>query len=142
MIRTLQCIDHKNIPIVTATTALKRGAVVNKSFDNKVAGATAAGFGFVDISANYNGINAVAAPADDAFENIPQGALCLYIPVHSGERYATSEVVATGLSNGDKLTFGSSGNVGKLVEGESGEFMYCGAYDDPTGITMYIVEKL
>lgn len=145
MIRTLQCIDHKNIPVVTASADLKRGAIVTKTVDNKVDNASAAGFGFVDITPNYDGINAVVIPSDGDFENIESGALCLYIPVHSGERYATSEVVASGLTKGDMLTFGASDNVGKLVEvesGKTGEFVYGGAYDDPTGIKMYIVEKL
>lgn len=138
MIRTLQAITHKNIPVVTAAANLKRGAIVNKTVDNKVNNATVAGFGFVDITPNYDGINAVVMPADEDFENIKNGALCLYIPVHSGERYATSEC-AEGLTVGDKLGVGDNG---KFAKNESGEFVYGGIYDDPTGIKMYIVEKL
>lgn len=138
MIRTLQCIDHKNIPVVTASADLKRGAIVTKTADNKVANASAAGFGFVDITPNYDGINAVIIPSDGAFEDIKSGALCLYIPVHSGERYATSEC-AEGLAVGDKIGMGENG---KFAASESGEFVYGGIYDDPTGIKMYIVEKL
>lgn len=139
MIRTLQAITHKNIPVVTAAADLKRGAIVNKTVDNKVDNASAAGFGFVDITPNYDGINAVIMPADEDFEDIEKDALCLYIPVHSGERYATSECADEGLSVGDKIGVGENG---KFAKDEDGEFVYGGIYDDPTGIKMYIVEKL
>lgn len=141
MIRALQVIDHKNISVVTAAAELKRGSLVTKNGENKVnkTAANATSFGFVDVSANYDGVNAIVNPTDDSFETIKSGALCLYIPVHSGERYATSEC-ASGLTVGDKLATDANGKFAKAST--DGAFMYCGTYDDPTGIAMYIVEKL
>lgn len=143
MLRYLQVLKDKPIQILEAGSALTRGGCVAKDYaTGKVGAATAAGgFFLVDNAPNYDGINAVIAPTDADFENIASGALCLFTPTFVGERYATTELTLGSLAVGDALK--ASG--GKFVAGASGdscEWVYGGPYADPTGLTMYIVERV
>lgn len=139
MLRFLQVTEGKQIQIVKAGAALKRGAPVTKSVAaDTVAAATGDAVFLVDNAPNYNGINAAIIPDDAAFEDIASGALCLAVPVYVGERYATTELTIGSLSKGDKITASS----GKFVADADGKWAYGGTYSDPTGLTMYIVERI
>ena len=143
MLRYLQVLKDKPIQILETSAALTRGACVAKDYaTGKVAGATATGgFFLVDNAMNFDGINAVIAPSEGDFESIASGALCLMVPTFVGERYATSELTVGSLEVGDAL----KASAGKFVAGAQNdvcEWVYGGTYADPTGITMYIVERV
>ena len=114
----------KPITQVVLEAAAKRGAPIED------------GAYFIDVPKNYDGVNAVIEPLDSAFEDIAAGARVNRIPTRVGERYATTELTVTGLSVGDTLVVSS----GKFVKG-SGDWIYGGVYNNPYGLTMYIVEK-
>lgn len=143
MLRYLQVQKDKPIQILEAGAALKRGGCVVKDYtDDTVDPATAdSGFFLVDNAANYDGINAVIAPTDADFENIASGALCLVVPTYVGERYATTELTIGSLSKGDAL-IASGGKFVAGVQSDVCDWVYGGTYADPTGLTMYIVERV
>ena len=139
MIRNLQINMAKPISIVNAGEALTRGMAV--SYDpatHTVSAATAAsGFGVLDVAPNYDGINAVFTPSDGAFENIAKGDLCFYISFYAGERIATNQIEASGLVAGDKL----QATAGKFAKATGdAEWIYVGAYSDPTFDDMHIIQ--
>lgn len=139
MLRFLEVTEGKQIQIVKAGAALKRGAPVAKSVANdNVTAATGDPLFLVDNAPNYDGVNAAIIPDDAAFEDIASGTLCLAVPAYVGERYATTELTVGSLSKGDTLT----ASAGKFVAGENGKWAYGGTYSDPTGLTMYIVERI
>jgi hypothetical protein len=143
MIRFYQVNTAKNIPIVTAGEALKRGAPVTIDYsDNTVDKATTTGECFlVDISANYDGINAMVTPTDGSFEDIASGATCLAVPTLLSESFGTTELTVGTLAKGDPLKAVS----GKFVAGVAGDtcvYRYGGTVSDPTGLTMYEVKRV
>lgn len=141
MLRFLQVNEIKPIKLMKAGADLKRGAVVADDFaTDVVTAATGAGDYLVDVPKNYDGINALITPKEKDFEDIKTDALVQRIPTHLGERYATTEVTAAGLAVGDPL----AATAGKFVKATSGtyQWVYCGPYADPTGLAMYIVERV
>ena len=118
----------KPITQVVLEAAAKRGAPIE------------GGAYFIDVPKNYDGVNAVIEPLDSAFEDIAAGARVNRIPTRVGERYATTELTVTGLSAGNALAVSS----GKFVKASSGssDWIYGGVYNNPYGLTMYIVEKV
>lgn len=143
MLRYLEVLKNKPIQILKAGAALTRGGCVVKDYtDGTVDPATAdAGFCLIDNAPNYDGINAVIAPTDADFESIASGALCLLVPTFVGERYATTELTPTSLSVGDAL-IASAGKFVKGAQNDVCDWVYGGTYADPTGLTMYIVERV
>ena len=143
MIRFLQVDENKNIQILKAGEALTRGAAVTKNYATDAVGKATAtgGIYLVDVAPNYDGINSVIAPTDGSFESIASGALVLFVPTYEGERYATTELTVGALVQGGYLKAAS----GKFVAGVTNdvcEWVYGGTYSDPTGKTMYIVERV
>ena len=150
MLRYLQVLKDKPIQIVPAGKDLTRGGCVVKDIANNevlIAGSLSGntpntGFFLVDNAPNYNGINAIIAPTDADFENIVEGDLCLLVPTFVGERYATTEVDdARSLSVGDAL-IAVDGMFSAASGGVAYEWVYGGTYSDPTGLNMYIVERV
>lgn len=142
MLRFLQVNHSKNIPIMKAGAALTRGAVVTLDYtDDTVDAATDVAPEFlVDAVINFDGLNAAYAN-DASYEAIASGAKCLAVPCYVGERYATTELTIGSLSVGD----GIKGSAGKFVAAATNDVVcwrYGGTYADPTGKTMYIVEKV
>lgn len=140
MIRFLSVTEDKNLPIRKASAEMKRGAaIVVNHVDDTVAPASAeTGIFLVDVAPNYDGINAVITPNDSAFEKIEAGQNVISIPVYVGERFATTEC-ADGLSMGAGL----KAEAGEFVAADGAyEFVFKGEYSDPTGLKMYIVEKV
>lgn len=138
MIRNLVVTTNKHIREVKADVNMKRGAAaeINYATDEAVLASSDDCF-LVDVSKNYNGVNAVVDPSDADFEDIKAGSIVLLIPVFPGERYATTEV-----TNGASLEIGASltATSGKFVAGE-GKWAFMGKYSDPTGLDMYIIER-
>ena len=58
---------------------------------------------FADKEIEYNGINAVIEPVEKDNDTIAVGAMYLKEPTMLGERYATTELTATGLTVGDMV---------------------------------------
>ena len=115
----------KPITQVVLEAAAKRGAPIE------------GGAYFIDVPKNYDGVNAVIEPLDKDFEDIAAGARVNRIPTRVGERYATTELTVGTLKVGDSLTVTN----GKFVAG-NGDWIYGGVYNNPYGLTMYIVEKV
>ena len=147
MLRYLQVLKDKPIQILPALEDLTRGAPVGKDYVD--GGVFLAGNDesilatyLVDNAPNYDGINAVIAPTDADFEEIKENALCLLVTTFEGERYATTEVVVgRELNVGDPLTVAN----GKFVAAGNGStyaWVYGGTYADPTGLPMYIIERV
>ena len=134
MIRFLQVNVAKNLPNVKAKTELKNGAAVAYNpASNEVENATGKCLYLVKAAEVYNGYNAVRMPSDGEFETIPTGGICHMVPVYVGERYATTEVTADGLTAGARI----AASAGKFVASGEGEWQYVGEYADPTGLKMY-----
>ncbi len=140
MLRIVEGHTNKALSVMyTASAAMKRGAFVTPNEDDMtVAPATGATQYLVDVSPNYDGINAVIEPTDGAFEDIEEGQRVILVPVLIGEKYATSEVTKGSLTAGDRIAATS----GKAAADEDGDWMYCGEYSDPTGIAMYTVKRV
>lgn len=130
MYRALQVNVAKNVEIVTAGEDLTRGmAVVYDPATKSVAKTGAGDLCLLDVTPKYEGVNAVIAPNDSAWEEVKAGELVLKITLYTGEHYATNQIDAEGLTAGDKLV----AQDGKLVKGEVGaKFAYVGTYADPT----------
>ena len=140
MIRDLQANTSKPVQIVVATADVTRGApVVYDAATNKIVAATADGFGFVDISPNYDGINAYRTPTDADFEEIKAGDLCLYKSYCHGERIATNQITMASVTAGTKLTV-TGGKLAKASTG--GDWVYVGPYTDPDFDDMHIIQHL
>lgn len=139
MIRSLQVNVAKPFSIVTAGAALTRGmAVTYDAATNSVSPATAsAGFGIVDVSPNYDGINASVTPSDASFEDIKKEALCFYVSYCHGERIATNQITGS-LSAGASVV----AKDGKFAAGEGGEWIYVGVYSDPDFSDMHILQHV
>ena len=140
MLRIVEGHTNKALSVMyTASAALKRGAFVTPNeADMTVGPATGATQYLVDVSPNYDGINAAIEPTDGAFEDIKEGDRVILVPVLIGEKYATSEVTKGSLNAGDKI----AATAGKAAANASGDWVYCGEYSDPTGIPMYVVKRV
>lgn len=142
MYRGIEVNTAKNIDIVKAgSAALTRGAPVVKDYtDDTLDAATTTGLVFlVDVSKNYDGMNAIVSPQDKDFETIAAGATCLAVPTYVGEKFATTELTIGSLTKGDYLK-ASSGKFVAAATNDVCNYVYGGTYSDPTGLTMYVVE--
>lgn len=142
MLRYLQVTEDKPVKITTVSVDTKRGAPVITDFtDDSLAPATAdTGIYFADVAKNYDGINAIIEPTDGDFESIKAGGKVLRVVPAPGDRYATTEVTATGLNKGDPLV-ASAGKFVKAASGKDYEFVYGGTYADPSvEVASHIVE--
>lgn len=144
MIRSLQVNTAEPIKITAALEAMTRGMCVYEDFANGGVkkSSDVAGFYLVDVAPNYDGINAVITPNDSGFENVAVGQKVLLIPVGHNRRYATNQITATGLVKGDKLK-ASAGLFVKASAGDTtAEWVYDGAYSDPTFTGMHVVQHV
>ena len=143
MLRYLQVQKDKPIQILPAGEDLIRGACVVKDYERGVVNNASGHSCFiVDNAPNYDGINAVIAPTDADFENIAQDALCLLVPAREGDRYATTEVdIQGGIDVGTPLV-ADDGMFVPASNGDTYEWVYGGTYNDPTGLNMYVVERV
>lgn len=119
----------KPITQVVLGAAAKRGAPIE------------GGEYFIDVPKNYDGINAVVEPKEADFENIASGARVNRIPTRVGERYATTELTVGSLTAGDAIVV-SSGKFVAAGASTAYNWIYGGVYNNPYGLTMYIVEKV
>ena len=143
MIRYLQVVQGKPIAAsMTASAPVKKGAPAVKDYADNTVAPAASGLGeyLIDIAPVYEGLNAIVEPTDGAFEDADTGAIVLVIPTLVGERFATSEINASGLNAGDPL----NASAGKFAKASSGDYIwvYGGEYSDPTGIEMHIIERV
>jgi len=129
MLYRLMVQENKPIKQVVADKKLTRGAPVG------------GGAYLVDVPRNYNGINAVGDPNELAFETVAQNALYNRIPTVLGERYATTEVTAAGLTKGKFLKVESEKFV-KAGSADDTEWLFDGEYPNALGVKMYIIEKI
>jgi len=139
MIRIVEGHTNKALSVMyTASAAMKRGAFVTISEDDKtVAPATGATKFMVDVAPNSDGINAIVTPTDDSFEDITVGDRVIVVPVLDGEKYATTELTVGEAAVGAKM----AATAGKLIAATTGDWIYCGTYSDPTGLAMYTVKR-
>ena len=96
---------------------------------------------FADKEIEYNGINAVIEPVEKDNDTIAEGAIYLKEPTMLGERYATTELTATGLNAGDMVVL-NSGKFVKPTKTGAAFWKYQGVYENPFGVNMYIVERV
>ena len=96
---------------------------------------------FADKEIEYNGINAVIEPVEKDNDTIAEGAIYLKEPTMLGERYATTELTATGLNAGDMVVV-NSGKFVKPTKSGAAFWKYQGVYENPFGVNMYIVERV
>ena len=96
---------------------------------------------FADKEIEYNGINAVIEPVAKDNDTIAEGAIYLKEPTMLGERYATTELTATGLNAGDMVVV-NSGKFVKPTKTGAAFWKYQGVYENPFGVNMYIVERV
>ena len=96
---------------------------------------------FADKEIEYNDINAVIEPVEKDNDTIAEGAIYLKEPTMLGERYATTELTATGLNAGDMVVV-NSGKFVKPTKTGAAFWKYQGVYENPFGVNMYIVERV
>jgi hypothetical protein len=124
-----------------ASEAMTTGMAVAIDYANEeVDKATGIGYYLVDVPRNYDGVNAVFNYPDDEFEDIAQGDRVIVIPTSIGDRFATNQIVSTGLEKGDPLDV-ASGVFQEATSGDAYGWVYGGTYADPTG-TLHIVERV
>lgn len=142
MLRYIQVINSKNVPLMKAAATLTRGMAVTVGTDGVSPATGVTGVRLVDAANNYDGINSVLAPNDGSFEEIKAGDIVPTIVPQDGEKYGT-----TCIEGGDKLTVGAtlvvSGGKFKAGTGAS-EWVYRGTYHEPSveGGIGYIIEKV
>lgn len=142
MLRYLQVNANKPIKVTYASEIMKQGMAVSADYANdEVDKATGIGEFLVDVPKSYNGIDAIIAPADNAFEDIAAADKVLRIPTYVGERYATSALTIGSLTVGAAIKAASGLFVAAVSQDLYG-WVYGGLYDDPTGETMYIIERV
>ena len=142
MLRYLQVQQDKPVSVMRiASEAMKTGMAVSIDHANgEVDKATGIGYYIVDVPRNYDGVNAVFNYPDDGFEDIASGARVITIPASVGDRFATNQITASGLSVGDPLDV-SAGVFQEATAGDAYGWVYGGTYPDPTG-TLHIVERV
>ncbi len=143
MIRELETVQHKPVELLLTSAKVTKGAPVAINFADETVANETAGLGtrLVDINPVYEGINAVVEPTDGEFEKAEAGVRVRVISTLPGEMYATSEITAGGLQEGDQLTAKN----GKFVKAESTNpvaWVYRGKYADPTGIEMHRISRI
>jgi len=143
MFRYLKANGSKPIQMRTLSADMKRGTPVTVDYANDEVdkASTTGGIGFVDIPMNADGLNAVYSPTDGSFEDLKEGTKALYVPTYVGERYATTELTVGNLEVGNYLKT-ASGKFVSAANSEVSEWVYGDVYSDPTGLTMYAVEKI
>jgi hypothetical protein len=148
MLRELQTQVGKNIDAMyKADVVMKVGMAVVKNFVDKTAdlpaAATKDGFFFVSKERVPTGLNCAQFDMSDYdanFIDIAVGEPVKLIPLMIGERYATDQYVATGLSVGNALMVGADGKFAKATATSvPTRFIYGGTYVD-AGHTLAIVE--
>ncbi|GAB6989361.1 hypothetical protein [Paenibacillus pini] len=150
MLRHLQGISNKNVDaMLSASSTLVRGQLVQKDYTNGgvIKPLSQEGLYFVDKAQIPTGLMSLEGDLSDydvRFENIAKGTLVTLEKPISGERYATSEFVATGLVAGDYLIASTTvdADQGKLKKNASATpFIYRGTKIE-NGHTLAIVEIL
>lgn len=121
--------QDKGILEVVASAAMNRGTPLE------------GGEYFADKELEYNDINAVIEPVEKDNDVIAKDALYLKEPTMLGERYATTELTAAGLSVGDMVAV-ANGKFVKPTATGSCIWKYQGTYENPFGVDMYIVERV
>jgi hypothetical protein len=143
MLRYLQTQQNKPVEILPVDGDTKRGAVVTKDITNGEIEAVTSGLGeaLVDVSPSYDGSYAATNPTETSFETIKDGAKGIYVPAVLGDRFATTEITATYAKKGHPLT-ATNGKFVKASGAASYQWIYGGAYQDPTGLATHIVERV
>lgn len=143
MLRYIQVITTKNVPLMKAAAAMTRGMAVTVGTDGvSPAASGATGVRLVDAANNYNGINSVLAPNDGSFEEIKAGDIVPTVVPQDGEKYGTTCVEgAASLTEGASLVVEN----GMFKAGSTNsEWVYRGTYHEPSvesGVG-YIIEKV
>lgn len=144
MLRRLQTTNGKNIDVMnSAAVDMVRGMVAQKDLANKTAviPADQTGLYFVDKDVQPTGLMSYEGDLseyDTRLDNIKAGQPVQLEPLFSGERYATDQVVTTGLAVGDPLEADTT--TGKLKKSASAQrLVYGGTFID-NGHTLYIVQ--
>jgi hypothetical protein len=142
MLRYLQVQQDKPVSVMrVASEAMTTGMAVSIDYANgEVDKATGIGYYLVDVPRNYDGANSAFNYPDDEFEDIALGDRVIQIPVSIGDRFATNQITATGLSAGDPLDV-AAGLFKEATSGDAYGWVYGGTYADPTG-TLHIVERV
>lgn len=143
MLRYLQVQGNRPVNAIRKVSAdMKQGMVVSVDYANdEMDKATGVGYYLVDIARNYDGINAAIFYPDDHFEDIEEGLMALQITPTLGDRFATDQLTIGALKKGDPI----KAVAGLFVAAESSDaygWVYQGTYADPTGKTLYIVERV
>lgn len=143
MLRYIQVINAKNVPLMKAAAALTRGMAVTVGTDGvSPAAAGAVGVRLVDAPNNYDGINAAITPNDGSFEEIKVGDIVPTVVPQDGEKYGTTCVEgAASLTDGAALTV--ENGIFKAGSGKT-EWVYRGTYHEPSveGGVGYVIEKV
>ena len=137
----VQINELKPRAICVANEALTNGAPVDYTpATRKLAKAAGASHYVVTNAKNFDGINAVKEPTDAEHETIASGALCIRVPLELGDIFATTELTTTNLSAGDAVIPSAGKYVKDTADTSTSGLVYLGAYDNPCGLDMYMVE--
>lgn len=149
MLRYLQVVKHRNIPNVICLSAAKRGSFVSvrtevPSTDSTVDLGAGLGSYILDKPESFDGIHSIYEPDWADSDDIAANERCLMIPSLLGVRYASTEVVATGLAVGDLLTANASGQLVKAATGDTAIWRFGGPMDKQVidNMTLYVVERV
>lgn len=144
MIRELETVQNKPVELLLTSATVTKGAPIAIDYADETVAAETAGLGtlLVDINPVYEGINAIVEPTDGEFETAETGTRVRVIHTLPGEMYATSEITADDLTEGDPLKV----TAGKFVEAtpasDAYAWVYRGPYSDPTGIEMHRITRV
>ena len=123
---------------------MTKGAPVAVDFSDETVAAETAGLGtkLVDINPVYEDLFSIIEPTDADFETAEAGTRVRVIQTLPGEMYATSEITADSLTEGDPLKV-TSGKFVKATDGtDAYAWVYRGEYSDPTGIEMHRISRV
>lgn len=142
MIRYLTPLGNRPIKAnYKASEAMTQGMAVSLATANaEVDKATGVGDYLVDVPKSFTGLYAIVNPEDDAFEDIAAATFVNVVPTYIGDRFATDQVITTGLTIGDPLDV-AAGLFQEATSSDAYQWVYGGTYSDPTG-TLYIVERV
>lgn len=150
MLRRLQVVSNKNADAMSkAAVKMVRGRFVQKDHVNKTAilPTSQESLYWIDKTAIPTGLMSLEGDLSDydtRFETIEAGDFVVLEKAISGERYATTEFVATGLVVGDYLIVevAAGNDQGKVKKNATAtNLKYGGAFTD-NGKTLAIVEVL
>ena len=141
MFAIVQYNELKPRALCVASEALTNGAAVAYNAATRQLGkATGKSMYVVTNSKNYDGINAVKEPTDAEHETIASGDICIRVPLQLGDIFATTEVTTTNLSAGDAVIPSAGKYVKDTADTSTSGLVYLGAYENPWGLNMYMVE--